>query len=46
VDLARRKVVTFNDKVDEIVIYKKMAEIVLEVNGEYAILRLLAEYFL
>jgi len=31
---------------DEIMTYKKMAENVLGVNGEHAILRLLAEYIL
>jgi len=43
VDLARSKIVKFND---EIVTYKKVAENVLGVNGEHAILKLLAEYFL
>jgi len=46
VDLARSKVVKLNDAVGRNRDIQKMAENVLGLNGEYAILRLLVEYFL
>jgi len=46
VNLARSEVVTFNDEEEQNLDVQKMAEIVLGVNGEHAILQLLTEYFL
>jgi len=45
VDLAHSEVVAFNDEVGRNRDVQKMAENVLGVNGELAILLLLAEYF-